>query len=156
MTTIQNKCTALLFLTFSFISFAQDSTFNLRREIQLHDYDSKEKTITLNVGSDTNQLYIMINCRVMKGSISIGIFSPSGEKKGDFEIESQFDETSKRTNEKETGIVEGRPTKTTTEIVEGRINKNIKTPEKGKWLIKIKPTNTNGVLQIDTKQFQDN
>lgn len=144
MKTVQNTCIILLFLIFSLISFAQDSTFNLRREIQLHDYDSKEKTVTLNVGSETNQLYIMINCRVNKGRISIGIFSPSGEKKGDFEIESQFDESLSEAS----GNHE--------EIVEGSINKNIKTPEKGKWLIKIKPTNTNGALQINTKQFQDN
>ena len=144
MRTIQNNCTVLLFLTFSLISFAQDSTFNLRREIQLHDYDSKEKTVTLNVGDDTNQLFIMINCRVNKGSVSITIFSPSGHERGDFEIESQFDEGLSETSGKHD------------EVVEGSINKNIKSPEKGKWLVKIKPTTTNGVLLIDTKQFQGN
>jgi hypothetical protein len=156
MKTIQNKCLAFLFLSLTMWSYSQESTFNLRREIQLNDFDSEAKTITLNVGSDTNKLYIMINCRVNKGSLSIGIFSPSGEKKWDFEIESQFDEGSKATTRKSSGIVEGGSTKNNTEVVEGRINKNIKMPEKGTWSIQIKPTNTSGLLQIETKQFQSN
>ena len=143
MKSIQNKCLTLLVLTFTLIGYSQESSFNLRREIQLNNFDSKEKIVTLNVGEDTNQVFVKINCRITEGRVTINMISPSGEKKGDFEIESQFVE----------GMTENGDSN---EVVEGTINKNLKMPEKGKWLIVIKPIKASGILRIETKQFEAN
>lgn len=143
MKTIQKKCLVLLVLTFSLIGQSQESSFNLRREIQLNNEDSREKIVSLNVGEDTNQVLVKINCRITEGRVTINMVSPSGEKKGDFEIESQYIEG---TNENVDS----------NEVVEGTINKNLKMPEKGKWLIVIKPIKASGILRIETKQFETN
>ncbi|WP_370391360.1 hypothetical protein [uncultured Winogradskyella sp.] len=45
MKTIQNQMTLPFVLAFSYIGFAQDSTFNLRREIQLNNNDKEVKLL---------------------------------------------------------------------------------------------------------------
>ena len=151
MKAIQNSLILFIALNCSFIGVSQNS-FSLTRDIELSEKDSREQTITIDVNEDTAQLFIMINCKISKGSVSVKIFNPSGERKGVFDIKSEFNDGETKTN-KTIGIVDGNDPEKHQEIVQGSINKTANQPEQGKWLIKIAPIASSGELEINTMQI---
>jgi hypothetical protein len=86
---------------------------------------------------------LWIASNISEGDLTIEIYDPSGDKKGDFSIGCVLNK-----------IKQGNSTDEdkSREIVQGRINKSINNPLKGTWIIKIFPKNATGQIQIAFSQ----
>ena len=109
----------------------------ISRNIQL-DGSSKIEEIKLDVAEDISCLQIAVNSTIKSGSLTMEIFDPKGDKQGNFSVESQINSSSS-SNAKE--------------LVCGQLNKTIKEPMKGKWIIKLKPKNVTGDITIHSNQL---
>lgn len=137
-----------LFLFLSTISFSQKSTtsfdqfgqqcsgVNLTRNIHLKGSSSTEK-IKIEVTENTNCIHLGINSIIQSGSLTIEVYDPKGNKQGNFSVESQIG------SNKQFG-----------ESVCGQIQKTIKTPLKGEWIVKLIPNKAKGEVSICTSMTQ--
>lgn len=125
---------AILFLSFSTISFGQETAMNLSRSILLKG-DSMEEEIKIKIDQPVNYLYLKIDCRVTSGKVKLELYAPNGEKKGNFTIEEQLNTSEENTKE---------------ESVQGKITKEIKNPMQGDWIVKIVPIKTKGKVSIQS------
>jgi hypothetical protein len=96
------------------------SDFTIQRAIALTD-TTGEKDVEFTINADTNALGILINCHLEKGTVSIEIRDPQGNKKGVFKL--------KETTNTSSGW---------REQVSGKITKEFKNPIKGIWTIRIR------------------
>lgn len=133
MNTIKQKLqlTGLLFLL-PILTIAQQSDFVINRDIELKGNTSDEQ-ITIDIEADCPRLSLKVMSIIQAGVLKIEIIDPAGVNQGSFSVESQ--------------ISGGESQR---ESVEGQINKMIKDPIAGTWVIRIKSTKAHGRLRINT------
>ncbi|MEM7186862.1 MAG: hypothetical protein AAF466_09400 [Bacteroidota bacterium] len=130
----------VIFLMTTPLAFAQHSSCHstLTRSIKL-DNSSKKEEIKIEVADDVKCLGIGLNSTISEGSLTVEIFDPNGDKQGNFSVESQMSSSSSS---------EGK----NSEMVCGQLNKTIKEPMKGDWVVKLKPKKVTGKIQINSYQ----
>ncbi len=127
-----------LFMFFSLSMFAQQcDVVTTNRNIQL-DGSSDTEEITVEVTEDITCLSIGINSTIQSGYLTMEIYDPKGEKQGNFSVESQLKSNAK-----------------TKELVCGQMQKQIKEPLKGKWVVKLIPNNVKGDITIHTMLYKE-
>jgi hypothetical protein len=119
---------------------AQDTILNTTSEIKIEN-SSDERYIETYVAEGTFQLGINISCFLDKGSLRVKIIlEETGEIFGSFAVGGS---TTKEKN-KESKF---------TETVKSEINKVIKEPLPGNYIIKIIAENANASLNVNIQQF---
>lgn len=121
----------LLFLMFTALSVHAQAEVEVSRNIILED-DSNEENVVISVPEMGSYLELMISAELFEGRIELEIYSPSGVKEWNLSVGNQ------------TESYEG-------EQVTGRIKRFLAEPEPGEWLVKLKPENALGSVQIMTK-----
>ncbi len=97
--------------------------------------ESKTSEVQVSVTDEFNFLSLKIECHLTVGELTVEIFNPKGELKGDFTVINNSVVTKgKNTQSKET--------------VAGQIEKHFRTPHTGIWLIRINPKNATGTAVI--------
>ena len=113
----------------------QCDAVTLNRSIQF-DGSSDTEDIKIEVADATKKLYVSINSTIKSGHLTVEVYDPKGNKKGNFSIESQV----KSSNKKK-------------ELVCGQMQKQIDDPIKGNWVIKLIPNNVAGDVSICTSMM---
>ncbi|WP_298758554.1 hypothetical protein [uncultured Psychroserpens sp.] len=137
------KLVTCLFLLLSLTIHAQQNSqhiqqcdaVTLNRNIQL-DGSSDTEEIKIEVASNAKKLHIGINSTIKSGYLTVEVYDPKGNKKGNFSIESQVKSSSKKK-----------------ELVCGQMQKHIDEPIKGDWVIKLIPNNVAGDISICTSMM---
>lgn len=124
-------------------AFAQSTEFKTTRNLGFKE-SSKVQTVEIKISEKTSTLSIEILCTVKKGIVTIEIYNPSGEKQGEFSVESMESED------------DGSLFSILAEGVSGQINKIINDPELGKWTIKFTPKQASGRVQTQSVQIMNN
>lgn len=126
-------------------SSLSDSTFELKRSINLNDKDTETKNITIEVSEKTLAMGLNISCKVLLGNLKIEIYDPKGKKQGEFSVESQY---SNKLPLSENDAYNK-------EVVEGQIEKRISQPIPGQWIIKLIPEKVYASVQIKSRFSQN-
>lgn len=135
----------LSLILFADLTFAQSTNVTLQRTISLPG-DSKTEEIIVNV--DEKLIYLLelsIKSTVSLGKLSIEIYDPKGEKHGNFTVGNQLNSENTISIKKQEGVTSGK-----SEIVNGTINKIIREPMIGNWIIKIIPNKARGRINIQS------
>ena len=127
---------ACLFLFATLLQAQQQSqhscnAVSLNRTIQF-DGSSDQENIVIDVSKNTSKMHVSINSTVKSGYLTVELYDPKGNKKGNFSIESQVNSSQKK------------------EQVCGQMQKHIDDPIKGKWVIKLVPNKVIGDVSICT------
>ena len=112
----------------------QCSGTSMTRTIELDDSSETEK-IKIDVAEDTKNLSFNVYGLVKSGSLTVEVYDPKGNKHGNFSVESQIKASS-----------------TAKEKVCGQMQRSIKDPVKGKWVIKLIPKNVTGEISMCASQ----
>ena len=120
-------------------AFAQSTEFTTTRNLSFKE-SSKIQNVEIKISENTNGLALSIKCGVRKGTVTIEIYNPEGEKQGEFSVESMESDD----NESLFSLLK--------EGVVGQINKRITKPQAGKWIIKFIPNNASGGVEIQSHQ----
>jgi len=129
----------VLTLFLSVGAFAQSTEFMTTQNLGFKE-SSKTKNIKVKVTESTSLLNLNIKCGLREGTVTIEIFDPSGEKQGEFSVESiETEDDGSLFNMLQKGV-------------EGQINKLIDKPKKGIWSIKFTPKNASGGVEIQSVQ----
>ena len=140
--------TLTMIILFTNLSFGQGTVLNLKRSISLSG-DSKTEEIEIKVEDETLNLNISIKSTVKVGGLTIEIYDPNGVKRGNFSVGSQLN-----LNRRSSGL---KDSKSKNEVVNGQIEKKVKEPIVGNWIIKIIPNKAKGSVSILSKQiYTDN
>jgi hypothetical protein len=123
-----------------------NTTFTLLRKITLNGESSKLEII-LPVADRIWNFTIKISSEIKEGELTIEIYDPSGEKQGNYSIDSQSSLKPNKTEKTANPNVK--------EIVTGQISKSIDFPKNGNWKIAIIPKNAKGNLEIASNQLTD-
>lgn len=134
----------LSLILFADLTFAQSTDMTLERTISLPG-DSKTEEIIVNVDEKLVHLVLTIKSTVSLGELSIEIYDPNGEKHGNFTVGNQLSSANTISIKKQEGVVSGK-----NEIVNGTINKIIRQPMIGNWIIKIIPNKAKGRINIQS------
>ncbi|WP_298903327.1 hypothetical protein [uncultured Psychroserpens sp.] len=135
------KLVTCLFLLLSLSIQAQQNNqkhcdaITLNRSIQF-DGSSDTEEIKVEVADSAKKLYVSINSTIKSGYLTVEVYDPKGNKKGNFSIESQV----KSSNKKK-------------ELVCGQMQKHIDDPIQGNWVIKLIPNNVAGDVSICTSMM---
>ena len=147
-----------LFVITSFISGQDATTFNLERQIILNG-ESENIEILLSVSEQDNTLNLKIQSKIREGELTIEIYDPKNEKKGNYSIGSQVKNTQSNSNktdmDKELELL-GTLIGVRKESVQGTITRTIKDPVKGNWVVKIIQKNVKGLVTIVYDQLSNN
>lgn len=146
----------------SFISGQDATTFNLERQIILNG-ESENIEILLSVSGQDNALNLKIQSKIQEGELTIEIYDPKNEKKGNYSIGSQVKTTQSNIKkndmdnefERELELL-GTIMGVRKESVQGTITRTIKDPLKGNWVVKIIPKNVKGRVTIVSDQLSNN
>jgi hypothetical protein len=138
-----------LFTILTINAFAQETTFDLVRNVNMFTSDSEVKNISLNVQQNTSSLFVEIVSGVQYGSLTIEIYNPKKEKIGEFSVESQLP-TSDKVKKEYTQYKDGLG-----EFVSGQIQKYVNSPTSGKWIIKIIPKEAIGNIKISSRSLMN-
>ncbi len=123
----------IMFLSFSALGQQCDG-ITLKRNIQL-DGSSDTEEIKVEVSEDIESFQIAINSTIQSGYLTMEIYDPKGAKQGNFSVESQLNSNDKKK-----------------ELVCGQMQKIIKNPLKGNWIVKLIPKKVKGDISICTTQ----
>lgn len=104
---------------------------SLNRTINF-DGSSDQENIAIDVSEDNKTMHVGINSTVNSGYLTVELYDPKGNKKGNFSIESQLNNDKKK------------------ERVCGQMQKHIDDPMKGKWIVKLIPNKVVGDVSICT------
>ncbi len=107
----------------------------LSRNIEL-DGSSDTEDIKIEVSDETKKMFIGVNSTIESGYLTVEIYDPSGNKKGNFSVESQVKSSDKKR-----------------EQVCGQMQKQIEDPEKGTWRVKLIPKNAVGKIHIQSSHY---
>ncbi len=94
--------------------------------------DSKTKEVNIDVEEEIQMLNVMIDGIVTSGNMDVGVYDPSGKKKGSFSIECDTDSSG--------------------EEVHGLLNRNYNAPMAGTWKVKINSEKAHGNVMITSLQ----
>ena len=114
----------------------QCSSMTTSRNIEF-DGDSKKEEMKVSVTEDNDKLCFGISSMLNSGDLTVEIFDPNGDKQGYFSIEGQSASKAKKGD-----------------MVCGQMNKEIKDPMKGDWVVKMLPKKASGKITIHTMQMQ--
>ncbi len=117
------------------LSYAQESSFNLDRQVYMHKPDSQTRNISLNVKKDITFMTLQIASKINFGTLTIIIFNSKDEIVDEFSIENK----TTRLDDFKTNNIQ--------EVVTGQITKSIKDPIPGKWKIKMVTEKAVGQVQ---------
>ena len=139
---IKLRAVIILVLLLGPIAMAQQdcTDFSITRTIQL-DASSKTKEIKLEVNDDVKCLQIGLISTIESGALTIEIYDPNGDKQGNFSVESGLSSSSSSAGKNK-------------DLVCGQLNKTIKDPMKGNWIVKLKPKKVTGEIMINSRQSQ--
>jgi hypothetical protein len=98
---------------------------------------SAVQSVSIIIKENTQNFDVVVNSTVKKGSVTIEIIDPNGNKFGNFSIEAQ------------SGSDDKKPEKAA-----GMITKSILSPMKGEWEIKIMPMEADGAVRISSKLYK--
>jgi hypothetical protein len=115
------------------VSTQEDIKISRHRQIEFKN-ESKSSWTKVSMTDEFNYLVFKIAATLDQGSALIEIFDPKGEKKGGFTVKSD-------------GVKTG-PKSTTKEQVRGELVKNFRYPANGDWIIRTKPTDAVGRVDI--------
>lgn len=140
--------TLTMIILFANLSFGQGTELNLKRSISLSG-DSETEEIEIKVEDETLNLNISIRSTVKVGGLTIEIYDPNGVRQGNFSVGSQLNLKRHSSERKDN--------KSKNEVVNGQIEKLVKEPIVGNWIIKIIPSKAEGSVSILSKQiYTDN
>ncbi len=133
------KSIYLLVYLFLFTSVCQAQIHNqhscnavsLNRTIELNG-SSDQESIIIDVPKGTSKMHVSINSIIKSGYLTVELYDPKGNKKGNFSIESQLNSTKKK------------------DQVCGQMQKHIEDPLKGKWIVLLVPNKVIGDISICT------
>ena len=131
-------CLTLFLLLSTTVVGQQCNGITLNRNIEL-DGSSDTEEIKVEVSKDTTTLFIGINSTIQSGQLTIELYDPKGNKHGNFSVESQL-----------------KSNKSRTESVCGQMQKQIKDPVKGDWIVKLIPNKVIGNVSICTSLTEQN
>ena len=111
------------------------------------------------VSEQDNTLNLKIQSKIREGELTIEIYDPKNEKRGNYSIGSQVKTTKSNSNktdmDKELELL-GTLMGVRKESVQGTITRTIKDPVKGNWVVKIIPKNVKGLVTIVSDQLSNN
>jgi len=116
------------------------SSFNSSRSITL-DVSSKSESIKMQVDKDTKNLLISVNSTISSGELTMEILDPKGNEHGSFSVESQMTSNSASQGKSKDEVC-------------GQLNKSFSKPMAGQWIVKLKPKNVTGKIQVNSNQIQ--
>ena len=109
----------------------QDSgILSLERQIILKDH-SKEETISINIDKEVKAFMLSVQTQVMEGKLTVEIYDPNQNKEGAFSVGTQLNSSIE-------------------ELAKGQINIELFDPQKGTWIIRIKPEKAYGDINISS------
>lgn len=135
MKSIKKYILSILLFVSVVLSYAQESSFNLDRQIYMHEPDSQTRNISLNVKKDITFMTLQIASKINFGTLTIIIFNSKDEIVDEFSIENK------------TTSLDDFKTNNIQEVVTGQITKSIKDPIPGKWKIKMVTEKAVGQVQ---------
>ena len=141
MKLLKNQLPILFAFVISFSTFAQSTQFKTTRNLGFKE-SSKTQEITINIKEKTAGLSLEILCVVREGMVTIEIYDPSGQKQGEFAVESVESED------------DGSLFSALADGVSGEIKKSVRDPQLGKWIVKFIPKNATGRVTINSVQVQ--
>ncbi len=132
--------TLIFFLVFGVNGFAQQKGqccdgISLARSIEFNGSSDTEQ-IKVEVSEGSKDLTLQVNGTIKSGYLTVEIFDPKGNKKGNFSIESQISSSD-----------------TKKEMVCGQMSRQIKDPMKGSWIVKLIPKDVVGDITINSMQI---
>jgi nitrogen fixation protein FixH len=122
-------------------TYGQENMLNLQRTIPLKQ-KTKEQKIEIEVSGDVDQFDLKIMCDIEKGKVTIEVFDPAGRKQGKFTLGSE--DYKAEPNE------EGELTYADRE--QGKLEKSVKDPDNGIWIIRVTQQKAKGYLNIRSSQ----
>jgi len=139
---IKLRAVIILLLLLGPIAMAQQdcTDFSITRTIHLNE-SSNTKEIKLEVNDDVKCLQIGLISTIESGALTIEIYDPNGDKQGNFSMESDLSSNSSSAGKNK-------------DLVCGQLNKTIKDPMKGNWIVKLKPKKVTGEIMINSRQSQ--
>ncbi len=99
---------------------------------------SDTETITVYVLEKTSEMMISVRSSIKEGKLMVEVYDPSGEKQGQFFIESQVQSNDKKH-----------------EIVSGTFNKSVVSPATGQWKIKLIPNQAHGSVSFSCSKISE-
>lgn len=140
--------TLTMIILFTNLSFGQGTELNLQRSISLSG-DSEREEIEIEVEDETLNLNISIKSTLKAGGLTIEIYDPNWVKQGNFSVGIQLNLNKPSSELKDN--------KSKNEVVNGQIEKKVKEPIAGNWVIRIIPNRAEGSVSILSKQiYADN
>ena len=118
------------------ISMENCSSSTTNRTIKLEN-SSENEDITIAIPKDLGCMHIAISSTINSGYLTVEIYDPKGNKKGNFSIESQVKSSASKS-----------------EMVCGQLQKQINDPIAGDWVVKLIPNNVSGDISINTLQME--
>ena len=100
------------------------------------DQSSETQSVNIAVSEGNSQLCFGISSTLKSGDLTVEIYDPNGKDYGNFSIEGNNSASAKNKD-----------------MVCGQINKQIKDPMKGDWVVKLLPSQANGQIAIHTLQL---
>lgn len=132
----------VLFVTQTAFSQSKDTkactSVNLSRNIEF-DGTSEKQEVNIAVSEGNDKLCFGISSTLQSGDLTVEIYDPNGKDYGNFSIEGQSSSSAKNKD-----------------MVCGQMNKEIKDPIQGNWLVKLIPSKAKGQIAINTMQMQEN
>lgn len=119
---------SLMIFSSANLLFSQNNN-NILKHINI-SAQSKIEKVNVEILEETIHFSFSISCNTRAGSIKIEIYNPNGEKVDDITVKNLA---------KKASLIEN---------VNGQLNKKIKYPEEGTWVIKIIPTNSIASISI--------
>ncbi|WP_299114507.1 hypothetical protein [uncultured Winogradskyella sp.] len=139
--TIKLVSTLSFFLLFTLGVFAQSQSTHQcnsttsNRNIELEG-SSDTENIKIEVDKDVNKIHIGVSSTIKSGYLTVEVYDPKGNKKGNFSVESQIKPGDKKK-----------------ELVCGQMQKQIDEPIEGTWIVKLIPRDAVGTISIHTSQI---
>lgn len=142
---VKTILTLVLFVSMIHTTIAQNLIVDISREIRISGL-SVNKNIEIDVSKESKTLVLNIACEIYSGSVSVEIYNPKGDKKGNFTIKSIVNDGESVKNKPFSKSI-------ISEKVSGRIGKQFKVLTGGKWSVKIIPNKAYGVINIENRQL---
>ena len=125
-------------------AFAQScSTINLSKAIQMEN-SSETEEFKVDVSEDVSSIMIGVSSTIKTGKLKVEIYDPNNKKQGHFSVEGDERLAGNLGRSENVGNVK--------EMVCGTLHKEIKSPQKGKWLVRLIPDDVTGDVNINTCQ----
>lgn len=153
---ITNTKLFLFFITIftSFSIYSQDSVFTNSNELDFNN-SSEERVIKINIDESIFQLDIRVESIIENGELSLEIYRPANTSISGAQLNSIPKEIIGEFSIGRSTLIKDDKNSKTNEKSMSQLNKVIKDPEKGVYVIKFISKNTTGKVKISITQFSN-